>query len=334
MAPALAGVVAAYCNGMRLLMDKKTPLVSIALCTYNGARFLPEQLDSLLAQTAGPLELVACDDGSTDETWDILRSYSTRFDGGAQLIRNARNLGVNANFEQALRACRGEWIAPCDQDDVWHHEKLHRLLNASQDAWLAYCDSEFMDERGVSDGTRISGQRRMISGSRPLAFAFNNCVSGHALIARRELISRALPVPLPLLYDWWLAFVGTSLGGLHYVDEPLVRFRRHAATVTALGREQPQLRRIGPLARDLQHSSRLDALASLASPTQGLMHELACLWRQRQSRWLTPKLAGYFLRHRTDLVAMEVKPAPMLLYGFKYFWGLPLKQSISSWRPR
>src|SRR5262245_54450304 len=143
-----------------------SPRVSIALCTYQGEAYLGEQLDSLLAQDVKDIELVACDDASSDGTWGILQSHESRF-AQARLQRNTANQGLQKNFEQAFSACSGEWIAPCDQDDRWLPGKLGRLLEAAQatGATLAYCDSELIDEQGRSTGRRVSDRYRMVSGS-------------------------------------------------------------------------------------------------------------------------------------------------------------------------
>jgi glycosyltransferase involved in cell wall biosynthesis len=140
-------------------------LISIALCTWNGERYLAEQLDSLLAQDHHALELVACDDASTDGSWDILQRYAPRF-AQRRLLRNTRNLGVHANFQQALALCRGEWIAPCDQDDIWAPHKLSRLLGAAADATLVYCDSQLVDGQGRPLGERVSDRLPMLDATK------------------------------------------------------------------------------------------------------------------------------------------------------------------------
>ena len=109
--------------------------VSVALCTHNGARFLEAQVRSICAQTLPPAELVLSDDASTDGSVELVSRLLSEHpqDGGhaaidLRVLRNARPLGARANFEQAMHHCRGEWIALCDQDDVWQPDRLRRLL--------------------------------------------------------------------------------------------------------------------------------------------------------------------------------------------------------------
>src|SRR3712207_5989304 len=98
--------------------------LSVALCTYDGARYLPEQLESLARQRRLPDELVVCDDGSADDTVDVVRRFADRAPFAVRLSLNPQNLGFVKNFEQAIRLCRGDLIALADQDDVWHPQKL------------------------------------------------------------------------------------------------------------------------------------------------------------------------------------------------------------------
>src|SRR5476649_2579474 len=94
------------------------PLVSIALCTYNGARFLSQQLDTLVNQTYRPIEIIVVDDCSTDDTFAILTEYAGRYPN-FKIYRNDVKLGFTANFEKAVKLCTGDLIALCDQDDLW-----------------------------------------------------------------------------------------------------------------------------------------------------------------------------------------------------------------------
>ena len=102
--------------------------ISIAITTYNGERFLREQLDSLYTQSLLPDEIIVCDDCSSDHTIDILEDYKMRY--SLQYFRNDFQLGVNRNFFQAISRCSGDYIFICDQDDVWMPHKIETLMNA------------------------------------------------------------------------------------------------------------------------------------------------------------------------------------------------------------
>lgn len=223
------------CRSVRRFTNAFMPeLISIALSTYNGARYLSAQLDSLFAQRGVEIEVVAVDDGSSDDTPEILDKYAAR--GPLRWSRNPCNLGPTRSFARVLSLCRGSLLAPCDQDDVWHPDKLAVLAAAIGDHDLAYCDSEYVDGSGASMRRRVSTHAAMLEGRQPLPFLFANSVSGHASLLRRELFEAASPFPDGIYHDWWLALCAAGRGGVKYVPEPLVQFRRHDAAFSPVGR--------------------------------------------------------------------------------------------------
>ena len=102
-------------------------MISIAMTTYNGEKYISAQIDSILSQTVSDFELVVCDDVSTDNTVDILKDYALK-DCRLKLCCNGQNLGFKNNFAKAISLCKGEYIAFCDQDDVWTNDHLEVLL--------------------------------------------------------------------------------------------------------------------------------------------------------------------------------------------------------------
>ncbi len=104
-----------------------TPKVSIAMCTYNGQRFLAQQLQSFLDQTVQPDELVVCDDVSSDDSVAVVEAFAARAPFAVRVFRNPQNLGYIRNFEQAIAQCTGDLVFLCDQDDVWDPHKIEKL---------------------------------------------------------------------------------------------------------------------------------------------------------------------------------------------------------------
>ena len=273
------------------------PLISIALCTYNGARYLREQLDSLLTQTYRHIEIVAVDDASTDESAAILAEYGAR-DERLRLSINAANIGFRANFEHALSLCRGQFIAPCDQDDIWLPEKLSALMQVIGAHAMAYCDSEFVDERGVSLHRPMSSRCNMISSEDPAEFVAANCVAGHAMVFRRELLDRVLPVPDCFYYDWWIAAVAANSGGVVYCDRRLVQYRIHDRNVTNVLRERPAVPAQGRRGLRLHNFGlRVDRLAALPGRSREFLAHLHRLWTARERQWVSFGLAVFMYRH-------------------------------------
>ena len=298
-------------------------LVSIALCTYNGSRFLAEQMDSLLAQTYPHIEIVVADDASSDDTLAILEHYA-RLDPRISIGVNPANVGFAHNFERVLARCCGEFIAPCDQDDIWLPEKIAALVAAIGGHSLAYCDSTLVDASGAPSGTRMSAIVPMLSTDDPVAFAFGNCVSGHALLCRRELMSSALPVPAVFFYDWWIAAVAASRDGIVYCAQSLVHYRQHGANVTDArlgemmqeagiesrqpGSSPPSGRRRSSRDERIRYlretQQRLVALAQLPGKHQAFVSKLHRLWSARATQWFSPALGWFMLRHRKRLLVL------------------------------
>ena len=226
-------------------MASPSPLISVALCTWNGARWLRPQLDSILAQQDVALEVIALDDASSDDTLAILKEYAAR-DGRLRVHANADNMGHLRSFGKCMAMCSGDLIAPADQDDIWHSRKLRTLLDAMGGASLAYCDSRYVDADGRPMGRKVSDDLCMFEGHDALPLVLQNTVSGHAALLRRDVLTVALPLPGHGYHDWWLSLVAADHGGIVYVDAPLVDFRRHADACSAVGKassSQPVLSR-------------------------------------------------------------------------------------------
>jgi glycosyltransferase involved in cell wall biosynthesis len=202
------------------------PLISIAACTYNGQEYLVEQLDSLVAQTYPYIEIVVVDDASTDETYSILENYAARYPQ-FKIYRNQHNVGFTENFERAVSLCTGEFIALCDQDDIWLPHKIALQVKAIGNNEIIYHDSEFVHSDGTTMGRKMSDVVNLYRGGEPEVFLFFNCVSGHSILLHRRLLTYALPLPAGYFHDWWLAYVATNTGTIDFIPECLVRYRQH-----------------------------------------------------------------------------------------------------------
>ena len=184
----------------------------------------------MLQQTWPNLEIVVSDDGSTDGTGSILQAYET--DPRFRITRQPRNLGAIANFEYATKAAKGEYLAFCDQDDIWLPEKIEKLYNAIGDSWLVYSDSILIDEGGQSLQKNLSQLRRMGDITDTRGFIFSNVVWGHAMLVNKQLLPHVLPIPAGIPHDIWFAVRATALTGIKYLGEPLTLYRQHSQTVT------------------------------------------------------------------------------------------------------
>lgn len=300
MSPPTGGESRACAERSLSTANPTAPLVSIVLCTYNGERFLAAQLDSLLAQDHTRLEILVFDDASCDGTWAILMACAAA-DARVHIHRNPRNLGHKRNFEQALAACSGDFIAPCDQDDLWMPGKISRLLAVAGRYSAVYCDSLLIDESGRSLDKRLSQLLHRYSGHDPAVFVFFNCASGHAMLLTRETVARALPFPDVEAHDWWLAFVATSLDGIAYHDEVLVHYRRHAGAVTHLGRTRLQRQLRDKRAEYQSNKRHLAALRTFRSAHQRYFEDLFDAWAGRARKFWSGSLFLLLFQRRRSI---------------------------------
>jgi glycosyltransferase involved in cell wall biosynthesis len=217
------------------------PTVSVALCTYNGARYVEEQVRSILGQDYAPLELVVSDDGSTDDTLALVRAVvaEAKSDIPLRVISGGPRLGVTLNFERAVAACQGDLIALSDQDDVWRADRLSTvvpLFEHDADLLLVNSDARLVDAGGVPFGAGLfaslglrRGERLQISEGRAFdALIRRNLVTGAATLFRRTLLQWARPFPPEWVHDEWLGLVAAAMGRVELSSEQLIDYRQHA----------------------------------------------------------------------------------------------------------
>ncbi len=207
-------------------MTKPAPTVSVLLPTWNGARFLDAQIESILAQSDPDLELLVIDDGSTDGTIAAVDAWAGR-DARLRRLPASGNRGQNRRLVELLTAAQGAFVAIADQDDVWDRDRNARLLAAIGDGALACGRSQLIDGEGRDLGLSIlqaKGVEPACLG--PLGALFQPLVSAHAAIVRRSWIDvgvfyGALP------FDLALGLEALFSTGLHYVDDAVVFHRIH-----------------------------------------------------------------------------------------------------------
>ncbi len=212
-------------------------MISIAMATYNGEKYLEEQIDSILAQSYSDFELIISDDCSTDATRIILKKYEEK-DSRIKLHFNETNLGFKKNFEQTLRLCSGEFIAFADQDDVWLGNHLEILINNIGDADLVGGNSILTDSclnpvgYTMQDVTGIK-----IDKAAPeflfLHELYANIFQGTACLFRSTLLKHILPIPDCILFhDYWAALIAGVNNGLRYTSNPVLLYRQHEKQIT------------------------------------------------------------------------------------------------------
>lgn len=218
------------------------------MCTFQGQRFLAEQLDSIASQTLKPDELVICDDGSTDGTVDLVRRFAAGAPFPARVHVNPVNLGVTANFSRSISLCEGAIVALADQDDVWRPDKLERqvaIFRERAGVGAVFSDAELVDEnlrplgRTMFEATRFtqSRRRRLQEGRGLEVLVAHSVVCGATLAFRSSFRDLLLPIPTSGLHDLWIAGLLASVSEIVALPDPLVRYRQHGGNqVGAAGR--------------------------------------------------------------------------------------------------
>lgn len=208
-------------------------LVSIALCTYNSGNYLSLLLESLLVQTYENIEIICCDDKSTDNTQLTLLAYQTKYPEIIRLHFNETNIGYTKNFEQCLLFCNGDFIAIADHDDIWMKAKIEKLLAKIGEAMLIYSDSIYIDKEGREIGRQLTTKFNLHNRPDPRSFVFASSVWGHTVLLKKELLKIVLPAPGGAPYDTWLAYTAASISEVRYLPEPLTYWRQHSASFSA-----------------------------------------------------------------------------------------------------
>jgi glycosyltransferase involved in cell wall biosynthesis len=211
-------------------IKKKKPLVSIALATYNGSRYLRAQIDSVLNQTYQNIELIISDDCSTDNTRSILKSYE-KSHPFIHLNFNKKNLGYLKNFEKAISLCKGDFVALCDQDDIWVPNKIDRLVEKIGNHDIIASDLSVIDSSDKIISPSLIDYQGFIIPSTAEQFrflVFRNSFTGCTMLIRQDLISESLPIPKEaIVHDWWFAIHAARRNGIKFIKEPLVKYRQH-----------------------------------------------------------------------------------------------------------
>ncbi len=221
-----------------------TNRTSIALCTYNGERFLARQLASIQKQTRLPDELVVCDDCSTDRTIEIIEDFARSASFPVRINRNERNIGFVANFERAIRLCEGDLIALSDQDDIWYPIRLERSQQEfieHPEVGLVFSDADVVDDQDQSTGVRLwqnfgfTGElkHRMLAGDYTV-LTRHRFVTGATVMFRSRLRENCLPFGSGWLHDEWMAPTAAAVSDVRLIDTPLIRYRTHASQQVGL----------------------------------------------------------------------------------------------------
>jgi glycosyltransferase involved in cell wall biosynthesis len=212
---------------------KPSPMISVVMATYNGEKYIEEQLNSVLEQSYKNLEIIIVDDCSTDSTIAILNKYVAAHKN-IRLFRNENNLGFIKNFDKGCGLSTGEYIALCDQDDYWDKYKIEKLYNKIGKSSMVYSDSFLCDDKLNKSGKKVSDKVNCITITYCLQHAVFCRIYGHATLMSRAVYEKATPFLTDIPHDWWLCFIASTLGNVTYLDEPLCYYRQHTLNLIGI----------------------------------------------------------------------------------------------------
>jgi glycosyltransferase involved in cell wall biosynthesis len=208
--------------------------ISVCMATYNGSRYIVQQLTSVVPQLRDGDEIIVSDDGSTDETVSIVQ----RFGGVIRILATDRIGGVVPNFERTIAAATGDGIVLCDQDDVWFPGRLDMIRESLEQVDLVVLNGQVTDESLRPGPESIFEAVGIRSGF--IANLVKNSFVGCCMAFRSTLRDRVVPFPAGVpWHDWYIGLVACATGRILYVDRTTMYYRRHASNASPTGAKSP-----------------------------------------------------------------------------------------------
>ena len=226
------------------------PKIAILLSTYNGTKYLEEQLDSILNQTYSNYVIVARDDGSYDDTIQLLNKYAKKFTDKFHLLeQDLLNLGASGSFSYLIEyvlenkqslGLESAYMMFCDQDDIWSLEKIHKQIDEMLKVEKQQTGTKpipvlihsnlrvVSEEKSLIAESFVHYQGLEIERNRFTNLVISNVVTGCTVFINEALARKAVPVSKEaIMHDWWLSLVASAFGKLVFIDAPLVSYRQH-----------------------------------------------------------------------------------------------------------
>lgn len=207
--------------------------ISVALCTYNGEKYIYDQVISIISQSKKVDEIVICDDGSIDKTLEIIQRIKLQNDFNINIHVNDKQLGVTKNFEKCIKLCSGNFIFFSDQDDIWEANKVERFMDFfdSKNAHVFFSNAnlisskmEYANKKLINNDTI---KKIKISDSAFKMILKENYVTGATMAINKEIIKISEQIPEEWIHDEWLATLSFFIGNTLYIDDCLIQYRIH-----------------------------------------------------------------------------------------------------------
>jgi len=278
------------------------PPVDILLTTFNGAKFLPDQLDSLFAQTHLPRHIFIGDDGSKDETLAIINQFINKYPNTITLLPPSEKLGVIKNFSRLIPLAKADYVMFSDQDDIWKKEKLEQTLSKMQEAEkssslpipiLVHTDLEVVDQ----DLKMIAPSFWKYTHLNPFKtdqlnrLLAQNVVTGCTMMINKAMLNLCFPIPENvIMHDWWAALVASAFGRVVPLNKATLLYRQHSNNT--LGAKKfsifKQLMQWRNLSKKIEERKKTNPKAKRSSrkPFKSVSNKITSLPNSNDSRFL------------------------------------------------
>jgi glycosyltransferase involved in cell wall biosynthesis len=304
-------------------VQNNIPTVAVVVATYNGATYLPPQLESIIKQTHKPSQIIIIDDASSDDTVTIAQAFAAAH-SEVMVVQNETRLGYIKNFEKGMLLANAHYVALSDQDDIWVPHKLEKLLASIGDQMLAYSDSELIDSNGYLLHKKMSSIKNQLAYHTPIMYAIGAWAPGHAMLFKKELIDKAVPFPSLVTHDFWLGFVATCYSTVVYVNEPLVHYRQH--TQNAIGADTTKNKTVSLAQAQKKQQARV-RMQLLYNKVKETGHKHADVFEKINDSYSSFSLSNNFKRakvfydYRNLILAYKKKSALLkILFAVKMFF--------------
>lgn len=215
-------------------------MIAILLSTYNGEKYIKQQLDSLFSQTYKEFEIIVRDDKSADNSLDILKTYDIK------LVDSVQNLGAKKSFasllEYAVQNSDAEYFMFCDQDDVWEEDKVEKTFFKMQEMgkefgnipFLVHSDLKVVDEKlNILSASMWKYQNINPSSNSLNKLLIQNTITGCTVMINRKLAEKCLDIPSEaIMHDWWIGLIVSTFGKIGYLNYSSMMYRQHGKNDT------------------------------------------------------------------------------------------------------
>lgn len=214
-------------------MKKRKCKISVAMASYNGEKYIKEQIDSILLQLSETDELIISDDGSKDNTKKIIESYK---DNRIKLVEGPHD-GIKKNFENSIKNCSGDYIFLCDQDDVWFHNKVNEIMKifeSNSNITLVMHNAEIVDDdmKNIYPYTTFEWRK---SKTGIIKNVWKNSYIGCCMAFDRKLVKNFSPIPNNIeMHDQWIGIISDKYGKNYLLNKCLIKYRRHGDNCSSM----------------------------------------------------------------------------------------------------